>query len=319
MFGNLLSKQIRRGNYVRNFRTIGFVNTTQLRNLSIRQFATDSAEVSTQPKFDKTSRSNKWRALISGAVLGGAYFGYKYLIDRDDEICRYVTVDEGIDQFPTKLGPPAFCLDTTYSLLGYGVRCVTVATFKVYGLGIYIARRDQHLIPDILNSSFLKQTFIDTDPSKSHQENLKIALDDPEKSSILIGSLLDAGVRMATKLTPIKSTNLTFVREGVVKTVKNHPHADANKDLVDKGVDELRQSFSKKGAFPKNDDLIIELKADGQLDFYYYNRKKEQCEKIAHVSEPIIGKFLFSQYMSGPNPLSQETKDMCVRNISSMV
>ncbi|QLQ79983.1 hypothetical protein HG537_0C06320 [Torulaspora globosa] len=236
-----------------------------------------------------------------------------------DDSKTTVNVDGAVSPFPVKLGPPGLPLSTEYSMLGYGFRSVTFVSFKVYALGIYIADQDRHLVPEVLDSKFLSTAFIDTDASKSHKENVKRALDDPEKSTVLVGNLLDSGVRMAAKLTPIRNTDFNHLRDGFIRTILNHPEASTNQETLSAGLEELKQAFSEKGRVAKNDDLVVELQANGGLQFFYVNRKKDQVTTMGRVEEPLVGKLLFSQYMSGPKPLSPSAKESVATHLAAMV
>ncbi|CCF56987.1 hypothetical protein KAFR_0B06900 [Kazachstania africana CBS 2517] len=303
------------------------LTTKTLTRASMVRFASTTEPASSVKSKSNDESMNDRPSSMSGkkitlAVLSGAALAWGYIYYRDNYMQKapqFISVTEELEPFLAQIGPSQYPLKTTYSLLGHGVRSVTFINFKAYGLAIYAADKDMKLIPKILNSNFLKKTFIDTDPEKSHSENVKLALEDPVKSVVLIRNLLDSGIRMCAKLTPIKSTNLTFVRESTIKTLWNHPDAEANKEVLSKGIDQLRKGYSKKGSFSPNDDLVMELNADGSLQFYYYNNKTKETFDLGLVTEPLVGRFLFSQYMSGPKPLSQETKDAVVEKISTMV
>lgn len=236
-----------------------------------------------------------------------------------DDAEHSVSVDSSVTPFPTKLGPPALPLSAEFTLLGYGFRSVTFLSFKVYALGIYIADQDRHLIPDVLDSKFMSTAFIDTDPSKSHSENVKKALDDPTKSTVLIGNVLDSGARMLAKLTPVRNTDFNHLRDGFIRTILNHPEAKDNQERLTAGLEELKKAFTEKGKVAKDDDLLVELQANGSLQFSYFNRKKDQVVTMGHVDEPLVGKFLFSQYMSGPKPLSPSARESVATRVAAMV
>ena len=288
---------------------------SQLRNAAAP--AANGASSAKAPAPDAKKPMSPLLASVWG--LGAGFLMYKGFAGPKEEEIRYIEINDQINSFPTALRPPLYPLDTNFSLLGLGVRSVIVESFKVYGLGIYIADEDKKLVPMILNSFFLKKTFIDTDESKTHRENIKIALDDPVKSVVLARNLLDGGIRMAAKFTPIKNTNLTFVREGIIKTIWNHPDADANKEVLEKGIDELRTVFNKKGSFRKDDDLLMELKKDGSLQLTYMDNKRGEVCQMDLIKEPAVGRFLFSQYMSGPKPLSEACKDEITDSLVDLV
>lgn len=282
---------------------------------------------STFSSFAKYSRFRPNNSAIAYAVAAGsaglaALASYEKVqsdSNIQDDAQNTVNVDSSVTPFPTKLGPPTFPLSTEYSLLGYGFRSVTFVSFRVYALGIYIADQDKPLVPTVLDSNFMSTAFIDTDPSKSHSENVKQALDNPSKSGVLIGNLLDGGARMLAKLTPVRNTDFNHLRDGFIRTILNHPEAKNNQEKLSAGLEELRQAFTEKGKVAKDDDLLVELQANGALQFLYYNRKKDQVLTMGRVDEPLVGKYLFSQYMSGPKPLSPSTKESVAAHIAAMV
>lgn len=237
----------------------------------------------------------------------------------NDDPFKYVVVDESVSPFPTNLFTSDFTLSTNYTMLGYGTRSVTFLKFKIYALGIYAADADLNLISKVLDSNFLSSQFIDTDKFKSHKENVKTALGDPQKSGILVSNLLDSGIRMLAKITPIRNTDLNHLRDGLIKSILSHPESKCNEARISEGLDELRNAFSKKGSVPKDDDLIIELNKDCGLTLYHRSRKTCDMIVLGHVKEPIIGKFLFAQYLSGKNPLSPSTQQSVADKLSRMV
>ncbi|CEP60982.1 chalcone isomerase domain-containing protein LALA0_S02e04104g [Lachancea lanzarotensis] len=230
-----------------------------------------------------------------------------------------VKVDNSVAPFPTQLGPPDFPLTTSYTLLGFGTRSVTFVNFKVYALGLYVAKQDLALISQILSTNYLSQAFVDTDASKSHSENIELAFRDPVKSRTLVGNLIDGGVRMTAKITPIRNTDFNHLREGLIKSILNHPDAKSNQEVVSKGIQQLKDAFIRKGSVPKNDDLLIELQVNGSLQLAYRSRKSGEQVMLGRVDEPLIGRLLFSQYLSGPKPLSSSARDSFVSKVKLLV
>ncbi|SCV01697.1 LAME_0G17920g1_1 [Lachancea meyersii CBS 8951] len=264
---------------------------------------------------------------LLGLGTGLASLGYfawqSQLIGNDanlkEDISASVEVDKAVSPFPTKLGPPEFPLTIPYTLLGFGVRSVTFVNFKVYGLGLYVANEDLPLISKIFSTNYLSLAFVDTDNSKDHSENVEQALQDPVKSRALIGSLIDGGVRMMAKITPIRNTDFNHLKEGLVKSILNHPDAKNNQEVVSRGIRELKDAFTRKGVVPKNDDLLIELQANGSLQLSYRSRKSSESILLGRVDEPMIGRLLFSQYLSGPKPLSGAARESFVSKIKTLV
>lgn len=271
-----------------------------------------------QPKDQKRT----WTivGLVSAAFIGGTYICTLEREKKNKELdSKTVEVDDAVTPFPVILSRPTYPLSTKYDLLGSGIRSVSILTFKAYALGIYIARQDKKKVAQVLDSAFLAKNFIDLDPTKSHAENVKIALDDPEKSRIIIDNLLDSNIRLVAKLTPIKNASAKLLKDGIIKNVQMHPDASKNENTLAEGIKEVEEAINIKGAVPKDDDFLMELLADGSLSFSYYNRRKDTVTELGKVKQPLIGKYLFAQYLSGPNPVSPGTKDQCSETLASLV
>lgn len=278
--------------------------------------------VRTLSQSARHTRHRTFALTTSGVLLSLGIYEWKVLENDSnlkDEPASSINVDKSVSPFPTILAPPEYPLTTNYALLGYGTRSVTFINFKVYALGIYVAQDDLKLIPKILSTNFLSTAFIDTDNTRSHAENVEAALKDDQKSRVLVSNLIDAGVRMVAKITPIRNTDFNHLKEGLIKSILKHPDAKKDQEKLSRGLQELKDAFIRKGSVPKNDDLLLELQANGSLQMYYWSRKSKKMIELGRVDEPFIGKLLFSEYLSGPKPLSKGTRDTFVSKISKMV
>ncbi|SCU78861.1 LADA_0A08152g1_1 [Lachancea dasiensis] len=290
----------------------------QPRRLSSRRFLTVQ-------HFPTGPQHTFWKTTLAlgatSATLG--YFAWQQRLIGNDtgpsEEDASVQIDNAVSPFPTRLGPPEFPFTTNYTLLGFGARSVTFINFKVYALGIYVASEDLGLIPEILSTSYMSNAFLDTDISNSHAENIELALKDPTKSRALINNLIDGGVRMMAKITPIRNTDFNHLKDGLIKSILNHPDAKINQEAVSSGIQELRDAFTRKGSVPKNDDLLIELQINGSLQLFYASRKSNEKFLLGSIEEPMIGRLLFSQYLSGKKPLSPATRDSFVSRVKTLV
>ncbi|KAL3231776.1 Altered inheritance of mitochondria protein 18, mitochondrial [Nakaseomyces bracarensis] len=275
---------------------------------------------STAPQAKSQKVSNSWTVsgFVSAAIIAGTYY-YTKDMDQHENDGKTVHVDDSVTPFPVVLSSPTYPVSTKYDLLGSGIRSVSILTFKAYALGIYIARQDKKKVAEVLDSNFLAKNFIDLDPTKSHAENVRVALDDPEKSRIVIDNLLDSNIRLVAKLTPIKNASAKLLKDGIVKNVQMHPDAAKNENTLADGIKEVEEAINIKGAVPKDDDFLMELLSDGSLQFSYYNRRKDTITELGKVNQPLIGKYLFAQYLSGPHPVSPGTKDQCAETLASLV
>lgn len=236
---------------------------------------------------------------------------------------KSVTVDNSINAFPTELkseeGKP-------FSLLGYGTRKVTFLKFKVYGLGIYIADEDIRKVPVVLDLRFLS-SITDADPSKSHQENLAIALKDPKMSEILINNLLDANIKFIVRIVPLRDTDFNHLRDGFVKScVRNQLVKEQAPEQLDHGISEIRDIFKKyRSKCPKNHEFLVETDDQGKTTFIYKNygkhpekQKLKEKVELGTVSEPIVSKALLLNYIAGSSPISEEARLKCVEKLVNL-
>ncbi|CAL9736924.1 hypothetical protein MOSE0_K10814 [Monosporozyma servazzii] len=293
-------------------------------NFSTQQvlFNTSSTQKTTPPK----KRYNKFAiGIVSVALLGASYRWYKGDCPRKNN--NLITIHEDLKPYTVNLSTEDTPFQTNYTLVGSGVRTLSISTFKVYGMGIYMADEDFPLVAKIIDSNYLSKTFIDTNDGKfkdlSHKEKVKLALNDPVKSEIILNSLLDGGVRLLIKMTPIIKSNLTFIREGgIVKSLKNSPEYNNLKDypgahdIVEKGIEEIRKAYDRKGSLVINDDLVMELNKESLLQFYFYKIKANKFFTMGHVEEPLVGKILFRNYLSANKPLCEEARREFVDKIT---
>lgn len=283
-----------------------------------------NANTTTTTKIPQpTKGKSKWGLGIGALVL--AFGGYKlYQCQSNNGNNDFITIHEDLKPYTMKLSTEDNPFQTNYTLVGSGVRTLSISTYKVYAMGIYMADEDIPLVSKILDSNFISKTFIDdnTNESLTHGEKIQKALNDPVKSEILVNSLLDGGVRFLIKMTPIIKSNLTFVREGgIVKSLKNsNEYTDpSGHEVIEKGINDIRKAFTHKGSLVINDDLIMELDKKNILQFYYYNIKQNKFYTMGHVDEPLIGKILFRNYLSAKKPLCEEARFDFVKKIVEIV
>lgn len=255
-------------------------------------------------------RSNFSRYALGGAVLSSlVYQSPISLDDKIKELTNGINVDKSVDPIPTSIK-----LTTAYDILGYGTRSVTFLSFRVYALGLYVATEDLSKIPTVLDSKFLSETFIDTDATKPHRENVLNALKDVNKSKILISNLLDSNIRLVARITPVRNTDFNHLKDGLIKSIIASKIKD---ETLEQGLNELRDAFTRRGSVNKNHNLILERQEDGSLQLYYEDTSKKSLSELGKVKSPIVSKLLFLQYLSGG--LSPSARDTSIENISRLV
>lgn len=311
----------------KNFSNNPYKVITRL-NFSTKPVLLNKSTSSSSLSSSTTSSNGKKKLFIGLASLAALGVGYKWYTGKCPRDYGFISVHEDLKPYSTHLYTKDTPFQNNYTLLGSGVRTLSISSYKVYGMGIYIADDDLPLVSKVLDTNYLSKAFID-DPNfedLSHKQKVKLALNDPVKSEVIINSLLDAGVKFLIKMTPIIKSNLTFVREGgIVKFLKTSPEYNdsikypGDHELIDSGIDEVRKAFTHKGSLLVNDDLIMELKKDNVLQFYYYNAKRDKTFTMGQVTEPLIGKILFRGYLSANEPLCEDARDNFVNEITRLI
>ena len=197
-----------------------------------------------------------------------------------------IEVDLAIDPFPLEMKKNDF-LKTDWVLVGTGVRTVTFVSFKVYGVGIYVAKED---LPKA--KQLLQGVNIDT-------------LLDPVANVGVIDKLLDGGVKFMVRFSPVRNTDFNHLKDGYIKLILANPKAKEVREPINRGLDELRLVFQLyRGAVPKNHVLYLQQGPQGQLDFTYQNTKDDTTRHMGTVAEPQVLKVLLLSYMLWAKPLS---------------
>lgn len=164
-------------------------------------------------------------AFIVSAVAATPLFHPKILLE-----VKQVVVDSSLNPFPTEIPKGLFHND--FQLLGHGVRSVTFISFKVYGVGIYIAKKDIPKASSVLMGMADK-------------------LKDPQESAQVIEKLLDSDVKFLVRLAPVRNTDFNHLKDGLIKSILAHPKSKEMKTELGVGLDELRQAFTRRGTVPK--------------------------------------------------------------------
>lgn len=271
-----------------------------------RPVATAARRIFASPKLirgvSSATRSHYRPVFAAGAAFGLVTVGATSAIFLDVPTAfpaeTTVTVEQSISPFPTALSPEVNPnLTQSFSLLGHGVRYVTFLKFKVYGIGVYIADAD-----------VAKARSIVSDALGARAD----ALSDPQESANVVQKLLDNHVRFAVRICPVRNTDYSHLKDGLIKSTLAHPMSKEHRDAVGAGLDELRQVFQgRKGSVPKNHLLFLEVLQNGSLLVSYEDPKRATVVPMGTMSEPLVGQILMLQYLSGKKPLSEELRKLC--------
>lgn len=253
-----------------------------------------------------------------------------------------VKVDDSILPFPTHISKSPY-VSQSYTLLGHGVRAVTFMSFKVYGVGIYIADSD------IAKARSLLQSYAKANPpppsaradegvsSSLVRQNLKESLMNPVESEQIIDELLSHGVHFLIRLSPVRNTDFNHLKDGLIKSILAHPRSKSGenkeREELSLGLDELREIMGKtRGSVPKDDLLVLEqVSSSDKFNISYVKQNKKTKSKndeasegvtavkeMGSVSKPIVAKTLLLQYLSGKKPLSESLRKSCMQGFADI-
>lgn len=301
---------------------------------SARRHYTQSRWAKTGSSPDKTFKLGLLGALTTVAATAGLYSTLFSENIQSDASTDTVSVVKSVDPLPTKITTP---LLTTFDLIGYGVREVSFLKFQVYALGLYIAEDDLALVKKILSSRFIESFYEDiqhaTTPEE-HRDNLSRALNDPSVSNILIRNLLTSGVRFTARICAVRNTDLSHLRDGFIRTIKNNPNYsklmksedETVGERITKGLEDLRDTFnSAKMSAKKNSLVFMEIDENQHIRVTVEAIKKSATGErappvvLGTVKEPLVTELLFESYAGAEKPLIQSVQTITSQSIVDAV
>lgn len=203
-----------------------------------------------------------------------------------------VSVDDSIDPLPNKIRlSDSKILTDDYTLIASGMRTVTFLGFKVYAVGLYVPTKDAE-----------KVRTIGLEYMKSHPTMTAVGLFDDRKITDGIINDMVTQVPYAIRITPVRNTDFSHLRDGLTKSILAHPEAKSNREEVSKGVQQLREVFDGfRGSVPKGHNLWI-CSAGNETVISYEGKKSEE---LGVIKEPCIARIILLLYLSNNKPLSQ--------------
>lgn len=278
----------------------------------------------------------KWHILSAGGLISTGlaiwYMMNSKIVHNDTDPApkpASVNIDSSIDPLPKVIKDP---LTATFQLLGYGIRTVTFLGMKVYALGVYIAKDDLAKVREVFNSRFLETLYEkDKDPkvTMTQKQALKKALEDDKLSVVLIDNLLNAGVRMTARICALRNTDLSHLRDGFVRTIKNSQYykdimkeGGERAEKLTQGLDELRRVMNSHHMKAyRNSRVFVEIIEGGKMRITVKVWDQNQFWDPVHmgvVQEPLVSRLLFLCYLSGPNPLVPAVRKTAAESLASL-
>lgn len=279
--------------------------------------ALNTASKSVKPVSSK-KRTSLLLLSAGGAAFLTSYF-YKdfvsfkekknILISYNNTSSDSILLDPSISPFPKRINKETSSLfknDKSFDLLGAGVRFISVITFKLYALGIYV------------NYTELKKFLINNKISADDLKNM----DDDKFFDFFTNSIINSNnlnTNLIAKLTPLRDTDFTHLRKSMIRAIKKHPSYNNYKEQLDKESDDFLKLYQKKGKLAKNDDFFIELIENGNIKLSTFNNKKNTSEVVGILNCQYFGKLLFSNYISNKNGPSEAVREASKNKMISLL
>lgn len=209
-----------------------------------------------------------------------------------------------------------------YTLLGLGIRSVSIFSIQVYVMGLYIRTQDisalQARLIHLINPN--ASTLV-----PSEKDELKKRLLDPVESTEIWETLLrDTGIKSAWRIAPTRNTDFAHLRDGWITGIKRGTQeaatalrakasgpaeTDYENESFGDAVKNFKDLFTGGGRAPKGSVVMLVRDGAGALDILFQEPSKTQgLENMGRVLDPRIGKLVWMGYLAGKNVSSEAAR-----------
>jgi hypothetical protein len=224
-------------------------------------------------------------------------------------------------------------LDTTeYTLVGLGLRTVTLLGFQVYVVGFYVATADVAALQAALVK---KINPIGTTLIPGEREELRKQLLDPAKGDEIWNGLLKDGMpaRSVFRIVPVRDTDFHHLRDGFVRAIQARADglaADAGAGFgrpetdLGEAVRDFRGLFNR-GSVPKKREMILQRDSQGKLNVFYDDGARGGDGKplgrrlLGAVLDERISRALWLNYLAGKKVASEPARRSIVEGVMEFV
>lgn len=225
--------------------------------------------------------------------------------------------------------------DTTYQLVGLGVRTVSFLSIQVYVVGLYIATSDIAT----LQGRLVKHA-AGTDGASTlvagERERLREMLLDAEGSTRVWDEVLkEGGVRSVLRIVPTRNTDFAHLRDGWVRGITARSQGRTRGEgLLERFEDEgfgkamadFKAVFSGAGrkGVGKGKVLMLERGGRGELVGWVEGEAgKEQAEgdflQLGEVQDERVGRLVWLGYLAGKSVASEGARRSVVDGVMEFV
>lgn len=211
-----------------------------------------------------------------------------------------------------------------YTLIGLGIRSVSIFSIQVYVLGLYVRTADLSTLQARL-IHYVNQEASTLVPSE--KDTLRSAMLDPVHSAEIWQQLLASGIKTAWRISPTRNTDFAHLRDGWITGIKRGTQAasaaaaasalgpastEYESESFGEAVKSFKDMFNGWGKTAKGSVVTLLRDQRGALQVIFEDPAKQQpaarAEVIGTVADARIAKLIWLGYTAGKNVSSEEAR-----------
>jgi hypothetical protein len=206
---------------------------------------------------------------------------------------------------------------TEYTLVGLGLRTVTMFGIQVYLVGMYVATADvarlqAHLIKSV--------NPIATTLVPSERDSLRATLLDHTKGEEEWDALLrEAGCRTLFRIVPVRDASLAHMRDALVTAATSR---GTQRGYTDQGfgnaIGEFKHFFGRGNA-AKGKEVLLCREDNGALVVYFGDGRTRGRQELGRVADERFSRMLWLNYLGGKKVASEQARANIVEGIMEFV
>ena len=217
-----------------------------------------------------------------------------------------------------------------YSLLGLGIRKVSLFRIQVYVVGLYVAKSDMGKLQEELVKASVGSGA--TTLVQGEKQELRKTLLDGEGSSKIWGEVLKkGGVRSAVRVVPTRNTNFSHLRDGWVRGIDLRGKGqEFEGESFQASVADFKGMFGGRGSVAKGKVLLLGRGSDGALNTWLEEESEElgiQGSNLRRGNMILLGglkderlsRLVWLGYLAGENVASDEARQNVVEGVMEIV
>ena len=207
---------------------------------------------------------------------------------------------------------------TEYTLVGLGLRTVSIFSIQVYVVGFYVATAD---VAALQNHLIKKINPVATTLIPSERDALRRSLLDPVAGEETWDTILrEAGCRSAFRIIPVRDTDYHHLRDGFVRAITARSQSSGSEYGDDEFGTSMREfkRFFNRGKVPKRQELLLNRDERGQLSIYYSDGRRP-LQPLGSIADERLSRLLWLNYLAGKKVASEPARQSIIDGVMEFV